>query len=64
MDGWAVRRVSMVGCPVVTLPAAWTAEGLPVGIQLIGRPGHDMALLQAAGRIEAACGFVARDLPA
>jgi amidase len=55
--------LSLVGFPVVTLPAAWTSDGLPIGVQLIGRPGHDLALLAAARRIEAACGFVARPLP-
>jgi len=49
--------VSLVGCPVVVVPAGLTENGLPVGIQLIGAPGNDAALLALAARIEEACGF-------
>jgi amidase len=49
--------VSLVGCPVVVLPAGRAANGLPFGIQLIGAPGKDAALLALAARIEEACGF-------
>ncbi len=35
--------------PTVTLPAHRSAEGLPVGIQLVGRPGGDGGLLGGAG---------------
>ena len=43
--------------PVVVLPVGRSAGGLPVGIQLIGAPGKDTALLALAARIEEACGF-------
>jgi amidase len=49
--------VSLVGCPVVVVPAGRAANGLPVGIQLIGAPGKDAALLALAARIEEACAF-------
>jgi amidase len=49
--------VTLTGCPVVVLPAARAASGLPVGIQLIGAPGRDVDLLALAARIEADCGF-------
>lgn len=49
--------VTLTGCPVVVLPAARAANGLPVGIQLIGAPGRDFDLLALAARIEADCGF-------
>jgi len=49
--------VSLVGCPVVVLPSARAANGLPVGIQLIGAPGRDADLLALAARIETQCGF-------
>ena len=41
------------GMPVVALPAG-TVGGLPVGIQLAGRPGEDEALLTVAGLLEEA----------
>ena len=36
---------SGAGVPVVTLPLQGKRDGLPIGIQLIGRRGCDMALL-------------------
>jgi amidase len=55
--------VSLVGCPVVTLPAAWTSSGVPIGLQLIGPPGHDATLLLAAKQFERDCGFRYRAPP-
>lgn len=49
--------VSLVGCPVVTLPVGVSAEGLPVGAQFIAAPGRDADLLAWTARIEAKCAF-------
>ena len=48
------------GCPTVTLPAALSPEGLPLGLQLSARPMADGALLAAARKVEALLGFRAR----
>lgn len=48
------------GCPTVTLPAALSPEGLPLGLQLSARPMADAALLAAARKVEALLGFDAR----
>src|SRR5439155_20653308 len=42
------RMWTLLGVPCVTLPAIWGRSGLPTGIQLIGRPGHDAQLMAAA----------------
>jgi Asp-tRNA(Asn)/Glu-tRNA(Gln) amidotransferase A subunit family amidase len=42
--------------PVVSVPAGRSAEGLPVGIQLIGRPGDEKSLLRVARLLEEALG--------
>jgi Asp-tRNA(Asn)/Glu-tRNA(Gln) amidotransferase A subunit family amidase len=42
------RMWTLLGVPCVTLPAVWGDGGLPTGIQLIGRPGHDAQLMAAA----------------
>ena len=48
------------GCPTVTLPAALSPEGLPLGLQLSARPMADAALLAAARKVEALLGFDAQ----
>jgi len=39
---------SMAGCPAINVPAGFDNAGRPMGIQLIGRPRGDRAVLQAA----------------
>lgn len=45
---------NVTGQPAVSLPVHWTGDGLPVGIQLVGRPGGEAALLALAGQLERA----------
>ena len=40
--------ISVTGCPAISVPAGFTPDGLPVGLQLVGRPGADLLLLQIA----------------
>jgi amidase len=42
---------NLTGSPVVVLPTARSKEGLPIGIQLVGRRWHDMGLLNVAEEI-------------
>jgi amidase len=48
--------VNVCGLPAITLPVHWTGskhgEGLPMGIQLIGKPGSELLLLQLAAQLE------------
>ncbi|MBC7437774.1 MAG: amidase [Bdellovibrionales bacterium] len=43
---------TLVGAPAITLPAARTANGLPLGIQLVGRWSRDQQLLNVALWVE------------
>jgi amidase len=43
--------------PAISVPAGFTPEGLPVGIQIVGRHRDDFGLLQLAHAFEAATGF-------
>ena len=42
------------GQPAVSLPAGWDANGVPLGIQLVGRPAEEVTILALAAQIEAA----------
>ena len=42
------------GQPAVSLPLHWTPEGLPVGVQLVGRPADEVTLLRLSAQLEAA----------
>ena len=44
---------SLLGAPAVTLPVGRAANGLPVGMQLVGMAGEDSALLAVAAWCEA-----------
>ena len=44
-------------CPAISVPAGFTPEGLPVGIQIVGRYREDLAVLQIANVFEKATGF-------
>ena len=40
--------ITLTGCPAISMPAAFTPGGLPVGVQFVGRPGDDVGLLRFA----------------
>ena len=42
--------------PVAVIPVGQSAEGLPIGVQIIGGPFEEGTVLAAAGMIEAALG--------
>jgi amidase len=55
--------ISVTGLPAISVPAGFTASGLPVGLQLVGRRRADWDLLTVAYAFEAATGH-GRRVPA
>ena len=49
-----VIYATLAGLPAISVPAGFGANGLPMGLQLIGKPQGDMALLQLAHAYEMA----------
>ncbi len=44
----------LTGSPAISLPFRWSAEGLPIGVQLAGRHFDEVTLLRAAAALESA----------
>ena len=52
--------VNLAGLPAIAVPAGIDAQGLPLALQLIGRPWEEGDLLNTAHVIERAAGFVSK----
>lgn len=52
--------VNLAGLPGIALPTGTDTRGLPLGLQLIGRPWEEADLLNTAYVLEKAAGFVAK----
>jgi amidase len=50
-------RISVTGCPAVSIPAGLSENGLPVGLQLVARPFAERALLEVAHALDALTGY-------
>jgi amidase len=44
---------NQTGQPAAAVPAGWTAGGLPLTVQLVGRPNDEDTLLSLAAQLEA-----------
>jgi len=47
---------NLLGCPAVVVPVGQAPEGLPIGVQIVGRPWEEEAVLAVAAKIEEATG--------
>jgi len=56
--------ITTIGFPAISVPCGFTAEGLPVGVQIVGRHQDDLGVLQLANAFEQATAFWKQKPPA
>jgi len=47
---------NLLGNPAAVVPIGKSPEGLPIGVQMVGRPWQDEAVLAVAANLDEACG--------
>jgi amidase len=48
------------GLPAISLPAAWTKDDIPIGVQLVGRYGDEATILRLSAQLEQARPWIQR----
>jgi Asp-tRNA(Asn)/Glu-tRNA(Gln) amidotransferase A subunit family amidase len=62
--GWLFTwPFNLTGHPAVSVPCGWSSDGMPYGLQLVGRRGADGLVLRVAAAIETAATWLRRRLP-
>jgi Asp-tRNA(Asn)/Glu-tRNA(Gln) amidotransferase A subunit family amidase len=63
--GWTTFTgpFNLLGWPAVSVPVGTSGDGMPLGLQLVGKPWDDAGVLRAARVVEAGVGFAGRQLP-
>ena len=57
LDAWSYCEwFNLLGFPAVVVPMGRSAEGLPIGVQIVGRPWEEELVLAVAGELENAVG--------
>jgi amidase len=54
---------TLAGLPALNVPAGFGPGGLPMGLQIIGRPRADLQVLQIGHAYEHACGYTSKRSP-
>jgi Asp-tRNA(Asn)/Glu-tRNA(Gln) amidotransferase A subunit family amidase len=57
LDAWSYTEwFNLLGNPAAVVPVSSTEEGLPIGVQIVGRPWEDEQVLPVAKVVEQGCG--------
>ncbi len=57
LDAWSYTEFfNLLGNPAAVVPVAHSPEGLPIGVQIVGRPWEEEQVLSVASVLEKACG--------
>jgi amidase len=59
----AVCLISMSGCPSLAVPAGFSENGLPIGVQIVGRNHGEISCLQLARAYELVTNWTGSRLP-
>lgn len=56
LDAWSYTEwFNLMGNPATVIPVSQTRDGLPVGVQIVGRPWEEEQVLMVAAALEAGC---------
>jgi len=57
LDAWSYTEFfNLLGNPAAVVPASHSPEGLPIGVQIVGRPWQEEQVLAVAAALEKQCG--------
>lgn len=57
LDAWSYTEwFNLLGNPAAVIPVSYTADGLPIGVQIVGRPWQEEQVLAIAVILERECG--------
>jgi len=57
LDAWSYTEVlNLLGNPGAVVPVGQSPEGLPIGVQIVGRPWEEELVLAVAAEVERECG--------
>jgi Asp-tRNA(Asn)/Glu-tRNA(Gln) amidotransferase A subunit family amidase len=57
LDAWSYCEwFNLLGFPAAVVPVSTSAEGLPIGVQIVGRPWEEECVLAVAAAVERECG--------
>ncbi|MBI4877072.1 MAG: amidase, partial [Acidobacteria bacterium] len=52
-----VRGINVIGAPALAMPCGFDAQGMPLGLQIVGRPFQEAQILRVGAALEDATEF-------